>query len=87
MSSELDVPEGDVHFDPVVQPASSHHFRHYYQHCDLKIDKLLATDSVITLGPLVQRPDNIKYYIKSLLKKRNLSGPKIEVSKIPYQGL
>ena len=84
--SELDVPEGDVLFDPVGQPASSHRFRHYYHHDDLKIDSLLATDSVITLGPLVPRPDNMKYYITTLLKKGNLSGPKIEISKIPYQG-
>ena len=85
VSSELDLQEDDVHFDPVVKSASTHRFRHYHQHNDLKIDKLLATDSVITLGPLGQRPDNMKYYIKSLLNKGSLSGPKIEVSKIPYQ--
>ena len=83
--SELDVPEGEIRFDPVEQPASSHRFRHYYQHNDLRIGRLLATDSVITLGPLVPRPENMEYYIKSLLEERNLKGPKIVTSKIPYR--
>ena len=86
VSSVIDVPGKNVNFDPLRLPSSSHSFRHYYLHDDLKIDQVLVTGSVITLGPLVPRPDNMVYYIDRLLKNGNLSGPRIEISKIPYQG-
>ena len=83
--SVVDIPEGDVYFQPVEPRASPQSNRHYYQDNDLSMDRILITGSKITLGPLVPHPDSMVYYIETLLKKARLSGPRIEISKIPYQ--
>lgn len=83
--SVVDVPEGSVYFESVGEADSSDRTRHYYQDDDLRMDRILVTDSIITLGPLVSRPRNMVYYINTLLQKAGLIGPSIEISKIPYQ--
>ena len=63
--------------------------RHYYEHEELDIKKLLITGSSITLGPCVSHPYNVPYnvcyYLKTLMRRSNLAGPKIKPSKIPYR--
>ena len=85
VKSALDVTEGEVHFEQAGQMPLAHSIRHYYQDPDLKSDSILVTGSIITLGPLVPRPRNVGYYIETLLGKVGLRGPRVEVSKIPYQ--
>ena len=74
-----------MYFESVGEADSSDRTRHYYQDDDLRMDRILVTDSIITLGPLVSRPHNMVYYINTLLQKAGLIGPSIEISKIPYQ--
>ena len=82
----IDVADELVHFERVTSTALECAVRHYIESEDLLIDRVLVTGSFITLGPLVTRPDNIRYYLMNLLKKSGLSGPKVKFSKIPYQG-
>ena len=85
VKAALEVDEGDIRFEPLDQVASPHSIRHYYQDSALRIDNILVTRSLITIGPLVPRPHNVMYYINTLLERAGLSGPKVEVSRIPYQ--
>ena len=62
-----------------------HTLRHFYEDEDLKTDRILVTGSTITLGPLVSKPQSVVYYIEALLKEASLRGPRIEISKIPFQ--
>lgn len=59
--------------------------RHYCEHDALKIENILTTGSLITLGPCVPHPYNMSYYIKSLLTKAKLLGPAIKTSEISYR--
>lgn len=59
--------------------------RHYYEHEDLAIKNLLATDSSITLGPLVPQADNVCYYLNTLRRRAGLAPQEIKISKIPYR--
>ena len=85
--SALDISDTEeIHFQPVERNDSSHRIRHYYNDDNLKVDNILSTDSVITLGPLVPQPTSMMFYIETLLKKADLiEGPTIQTSKIPYQ--
>lgn len=86
VKSGLDIADpSEVSFEPEAQADSSYRVRHYYEDSDLSIDEILVTESWITLGPLVTNPNNMTHYIKRLLKKAGLEGPKIKVSKVPYQ--
>ena len=85
VKSALEVGEGDIRFKPLDNVSSPHSIRHYYQDRALSIDNILVTRSLITIGPLVPRPHNVMYYINTLLERAGLSGPKVEVSRIPYQ--
>ena len=86
VKSAIDVNLGnEVAFEPEEQPDSSFRIRHYYEDDDLRIDRILTTGSRITLGPLVARPDNIRLYIRNLLDKAGLAGPKVKPSRIPYR--
>ena len=57
--------------------------RHYCKDDDLDIRNLIATDSVITLGPRVSNPHNVRYYLNNLLQELNRGGYEIRPSKIP----
>ena len=83
--SVLEVNKGEAHFEPLGSTESPYNIRHYYEDEDLRIDRILVTNSTITLGPLVRYPDSIKYYINTLLERTGLTGPRIEISQIPYQ--
>ncbi len=83
--SVLEITDEDIFFEPLKERDSPHNIRHYYHDSDLSIDHILVTGSLITLGPLVPRPYNVMYYINTLLGKAHLRGPKVKISKIPYQ--
>ena len=83
--SVLEIDESDIRFEPLDKMASPHSIRHYYQDSALSIDHILVTGSLVTIGPLVPRPHNVMYYVKTLLERAGLPGAKVEVSRIPYQ--
>ena len=85
VKSVLEIDDEDIRFERLEQLASPQSLRHYYDDSDLSIDRILVTDSLITIGPLVARPDNVMYYITTLLERARLRGPKIRVSRIPYE--
>ena len=59
--------------------------RHYYEHDDLGIEKLLISGSSITLGPCVSNAYNLRYYLEALKRRAGLLGPEIKISNISYQ--
>ena len=86
VATELDIiDKGKIYFESTDQNDSSEYIRHYYVDKGLAIEKLLITDSFITLGPCVYNSYNIRYYLETILKRANLHGPKIRISKIPYR--
>ena len=85
VKSVLEIADEDIRFERLERLASPDSIRHYYEDSDLRIDRILVTGSLITIGPLVPRPYNVMYYIKTQLEKARLSGPSVEISKIPYQ--
>jgi hypothetical protein len=60
--------------------------RHYYEHEALSTRKILVTGTTITLGPAAGDPYSLKLYLEDLLKKANLPGPTVRLSKTPYRG-
>ena len=81
---ELDANKNKICFEPKKQN-NYLDVRHYYEHEALKVEKILTTDSLIMIGPCVPYPYNTSYYLKILLNKAGLPGPKIKISKIPYR--
>ena len=75
----------EIHFERHDRKENASIIRHYCEDESLKICKLLVTDSSITLGPRVSNADNIRYYLETLLKRQELFGTKIKVSKILYR--
>ena len=58
--------------------------RHYYEHEDFHLEKLMGSDSSVTLGPCVPYRDNVNYCIKVLMKRANWES-EIKVSNIIYR--
>ncbi len=85
VKSVLEIPDEDIHFERLEQFASPRSLRHYYNNSDLRIDRILVTGSLVTIGPLVSHPHNVMYYINTLLERARLPGPTVEVSQIPYE--
>lgn len=83
---ELDADKDKICFEYQEQN-NSPDVRHYYEHEDLKVENILTSGSLITLGPCLSDPDfyNMSYYIKSLLNKAGLAGPEIKLSGIFYR--
>ena len=84
------IPESDtdkdlIRFEYQEQDESNIRIRHYYEIEELKLHRILVTDSEIRLGPRVINPDNVRYYLSALLRKAGLPGPKITTSDIPYR--
>ena len=75
----------EIHFECINQNNGSVNVRHYYEHENLKIEKLLITGSLITLGPCVPYHDSVKYYITALLERAKLYGPTVKLSKVSYR--
>ena len=73
VKSVLEVADEDIRFERLEQLASPQSLRHYYHDSDLSIDRILVTGSLITIGPLVSRPYNVMYYIKTLLGESALA--------------
>ena len=83
---ELDADKDKINFEDKEHDNSSLHIRHYYEDDALKVENILTTDSLITLGPCVpDDPYNMSYYLDSLLRKAGLRGPEIKISKISYR--
>lgn len=59
--------------------------RHYLEPGALDIKKLLISESIITLGPLVPHRENVEYCLEEMKRKCKIYGPKVEFSKILYQ--
>ena len=59
--------------------------RHYYEDKDLEIEEILGSGSLITLGPCVPYPENVRYYLETLLQKAELHNTEIKISKIRYR--
>ena len=58
--------------------------RHYVEHDPLHLAGIFFTGTVITLGPSIPRPDNVKRAIYALLHHHRLMGPRVFCSAIPY---
>ena len=84
VTPELDANKDKICFEYQEQN-NSPRIRHYYEDDALKVENILTTGSLITLGPCVPHPYNMSYYIKSLLTKAELPGPAIKTSEIPYR--
>jgi len=83
---ESDVESNDVCFECQDKNDSPARIRHYYEHPDLKIKKLLfSSESKIVIGPCVQNSDDVKYCIRTLLKRAKLDGPSVTESDIEYR--
>ena len=61
--------------------------RHYYERDDLATNNLLATGSVITLGPAVRYRENAEYVLKRLMTESGLVGPEIRRSEFFYRNV
>ena len=85
--AESDIPDKNkICFEYQDRSSSPVRIRHYYEPEELGIKKLLVTDSLITLGPCVRpHPDNVRYYLETLLRRATLEGPEVRISKIPYR--
>ena len=86
--AESDISDKDkICFKDQDQDNSPARIRHYYVDEDLglEVKNLLVTGSLITLGPCVSHPYNVKYFLKTLMRRANLYGPEIKFSKIPYR--
>lgn len=84
--AEADIQEkSKIRFENQNWNNSSTRLRHYYEHEDLEIKKLLVTGCTITLGPCVFQPHNVRYCLRSLMDRANLKGQEIRISEIPYR--
>ena len=81
---ESSIDTNKIHFERHDQKDTTSIIRHYCEDESLKICKLLATNSLITLGPRVSDADNMRYYLETLLKRQEL-GAEIKISKILYR--
>ena len=59
--------------------------RHYREREELRVNELLSTGSVITLGPCAPDRENLKYYLEHLKREAGLLGPEICQSKVSYR--
>ena len=86
--AESDISDKDkICFKDRDQANSPARIRHYYVDEDLglEVKNLLVTGSLITLGPCVSHPYNVKFSLKTLMRRANLYGPEIKFSEIPYR--
>lgn len=74
-----------IHFEIEEGENTPVQVRHYYADEDLKAQNLLDENSLITLGPSITNPYNMSYYLKTLIREADLSGPEIETSRELYR--
>lgn len=82
---EVDAKKGLIRFEYEKRDSGLHRVRHYYEVDDLNVKNTFVTGSMITLGPRVDKPDNLRYYLESLLILIRAYGPQFRISGIPYQ--
>ncbi len=82
---ESDTDKEQICFEYGEQSNTPIRIRHYYEDQALKIKNILGTGSLITLGPRVPYPNNVRYYLETLLRKAGLLGPEIKISQIRYR--
>ena len=76
---------GGILYDFETRPEGSGRLRMYGHHPCLRLTNILATDSVITLGPSIPNADYVQYAIEQLLRSIGIRGLKIEQSGISYR--
>ena len=76
---------GGIRYDFEARPGQCGRLRMYGQHRCLGLTNILATDSVITLGPSIPNVDYVQYAIERLLKSIGIRNLKIEKSPISYR--
>ena len=74
-----------VRFECQTPYGSPAYIRHYCEPDDLLLRKLLVSDTSIVIGPRVPKPESVQSCFEALLERATLSGPKVTISKIPYQ--
>ena len=67
MESDLEE-HGEILYDFETRPTGAGRLRMYGQHPCLRLTNLLATDTVITLGPSIPNADYVQYVIEQLLR-------------------
>ena len=84
---QLSVERDQIIFEPEQQNDSLTRVRHYVLDSALDAKNILSTDSRITLGPAVQNPHNVAFYLDALKRKAgwNDGDPEIMVSSIRYR--
>ena len=83
---EVDAQEDLICFECEEQDGGNVSVKHYYEVEELEVKNTFVTGSLITLGPRVPKPDNVRYYLEALLRKAGrFYGPKFRTSLIPYQ--
>ena len=86
--AESDIPDKKkIRFEDQDRKDYPECIKHYYEPEDVElgIENMLVTESLITLGPCVSHPYNVEYYLKTLMRRANLEGPKVERSNISYR--
>ena len=83
---EVDADENLIFFQYEERDGGAIRVRHYYEVEELDVRELFVTGSLIRLGPRVPKPNNVRYYLETLLRKvERFYGPKFRTSSIPYQ--
>ena len=72
-------------FQYIEYPDGFGHLRHYYEADTLRTDKILVTDSSVTLGPCVPRRKSVAFSLERLFRQARLIEPEIKFSKIPFR--
>ena len=83
---EVDTDENLIVFQHEERDGYGMRIRHYYEVDELEVMNTFVTGSLITLGPRVPKPDNVRYYLENLLQKAGRPyGTKFRTSRIAYQ--
>lgn len=83
---QIDAHEDRISFQYEERDDTTARIRHYYEVEALEVTNMFVTGSLITLGPRVPKPNNLRYYLETLLRKAGRPyGPKFKISSIPYQ--
>ena len=80
-----DVKEEDICFDYNGDGDSQVRVRHYCEHEDLYINRMLISGSLLTLGPCVPNSDDLCRSFEILKRRAELDGPAIKTSDISYR--
>jgi len=83
---ESDIKLDDICFECQGENDSPVRIRHYYEHKDLEIRKILTSGSEIVIGPCVPHRHDVKYCIEALLHRAGLNdSTAVKLSEIEYR--